>query len=116
MEVKKVNRVLFIVILIKLLGGLLTHSFTMIASCLLELLLLIVSKIAMIKGEDSTGRKIISILVGLIMILSAISLVVFSIINPISKVSAWIILFAIITMIVKYMANCYYTNVGRQFI
>ena len=113
-EVKKVNRVLFIVILIKILGGILTHSYTMIASCLLDLLLVIISRIAMIKGEDSKGKRIITLLVGFIMILSAISLVMFSIINPLVKVSAWIILFAIITMIVKYMANCYYTNVSYR--
>lgn len=113
-EVKKVNRVLFIVILIKILGGILTHSYTMIASCLLDLLLVIISRIAMIKGEDSKGKRIITLLVGFIMILSAISLVMFSIINPLGKVSAWIILFAIITMIVKYMANCYYTNVSYR--
>ena len=42
-EVKKFNRVLFLVVLIKILGGLLTHSYTMIASSLLELLLIILS-------------------------------------------------------------------------
>ena len=114
MEVKKVNRVLFIVVLIKLLGGLLTHSYTMISSCLLDLLLIIISKVAMIKKEDSKVRRVITSLIGFIMLLGAISVVVFSIIYPFGKVSAWIILFAVITMIVKYMANCYYTNVNYK--
>ena len=114
MEVKKVNRVLFIVVLLKILGGLLTHSYTMISSCVLDLLLIIISKIAMIKGEDSKGKRVVTFLIGLIMILSAIILVVFSVVHPFGKVSAWIILFAIVTMIVKYMANCYYTNVSYK--
>ncbi len=114
MEVKKVNRVLFIVILLKVLGGLLTKSYTMLTSSLLDLLLIIVSKVAMIKGEDTKGRRIISTILGLVMILSGIIMIVFSIKYPFGKVSAWIILFAIVTMIVKYMANCYYTNVNYR--
>ena len=80
MEVKKVNRVLFIVVLLKILGGLLTHSYTMISSCVLDLLLIIISKIAMIKGEDSKGKRVVTFLIGLIMILSAIILVILSIV------------------------------------
>ena len=114
MEVKKVNRVLFIVILLKVLGGLLTKSYTMLTSSLLDLLLIIVSKVAMIKGEDTKGRRVISTMLGLVMILSGIIMIVFSIKYPFGKVSAWIILFAIVTMIVKYMANCYYTNVNYR--
>lgn len=113
-EVKKFNRVLFMVVLIKILGGLLTHSYTMITSSVLELLLIIISKVAMIKKEDSKGRRVFTILIGLIMILSAVCLVVFSIKYPFGKVSAWIILFAFIIMIVKYMTSCYYTNVSYR--
>ena len=113
-EVKKFNRVLFLVVLIKILGGLLTHSYTMIASSLLELLLIIVSKVAVIKAEDTKYRRVITTIIGLIMILSAISLVVFSINNHMGKVSAWIILFAVLTMIAKYMTSCYYTNVSYR--
>lgn len=114
MEVKKVNRVLFIVVLLKILGGLLTHSYTMMASCLLDLLLIIISKIGMIKGEDSKGKRVLTVLFALIMIMSAVSMVTYSIMNHLGKISAWIILFAIVTMIVKYMANCYYTNVSYK--
>ena len=113
-EVKKINRVLFIVVLIKILGGVLTHSYAMISSSLLELLLIIISKVAMIKKEDSKGRRVITTMLGLIMILSSISLVVFSIMNHAGKVSAWIILFSFIIMIVKYMTSCYYTNVSYR--
>ena len=113
-EVKKINRVVFIVVLIKILGGLLTHSYTLIASSLLELLLIIISKVAMIKKEDSKCRRVITTILGLIMILSSVLLVVFSIKYPFGKVSAWIILFAFIIMIVKYMTSCYYTNVSYR--
>jgi divalent metal cation (Fe/Co/Zn/Cd) transporter len=68
----------------------------------------------MIKGEDTKGRRVITTLLGLVMILSGIIMVIFSIKYPFGKVSAWIILFAILTMIVKYMANCYYTNVNYK--
>lgn len=113
-EVKKFNRVLFLVVLIKILGGLLTHSYTMITSSLLELLLLIISKMAVIKGEDTKSKRVLTTIVGMIMILSSISLVVFSIMNHASIVSAWIILFAVLTMIAKYMSSCYYTNVSYR--
>jgi divalent metal cation (Fe/Co/Zn/Cd) transporter len=113
-EVKKINRVLFIVALIKILGGLLCHSYSMIASCLLDLLLIVVSRVAMIKGEDSKGKRIITTLIGLIMILSAVIMVIFGIKYSIGKVSAWIILFALVTMLVKYMINCFYTNINYR--
>ena len=63
-EVKKFNRVLFLVVLIKILGGLLTHSYTMIASSLLELLLIIVSKVAVIIAEDNKYRRVITTIIG----------------------------------------------------
>lgn len=114
MEVKKINRLLFIVVLIKILGGLLTHSYTMITSSVLELLLIVVSKVAVIKAEDSKGRRVITTLVGVIMLLSAFIMVAFSMKYSLGKVSAWIILFAVATMIVKYMSGCYYTNVSYR--
>lgn len=113
-EVKKINRVLFIVALIKILGGLLCHSYSMITSCLLDLLLIVVSRVAMIKGEDSKGKRIITTLIGLIMILSAVIMVMFGIKYSLGKVSAWIILFALVTMLVKYMINCFYTNINYR--
>ena len=113
-EVKRFNRVLFISILIKVLGGLLCHSYSMITSCLLDILLLIISRVAMIKAEDSKGRRIITAILGIIMILSAIVMVIFSIKYPFGKVSAWIIIFALITILVKYMISCYYTNLGSR--
>lgn len=113
-EVKKFNRVLFISILIKVLGGLLCHSYSMITSCLLDLLLLIISRVAMIKAEDSKGRRVITAILGVIMILSAIVMVIFSIKYPFGKVLAWIILFALVTILVKYMISCYYTNLGYR--
>lgn len=113
-EVKKINRMLFIVVLIKILGGLLTHSYTMITSSVLELLLIVVSKVAVIKAEDSKGRRVITTLVGIIMLLSAFIMVAFSMKYSLGKVSAWIILFAVATMIVKYMSGCYYTNVSYR--
>lgn len=113
-DVKKINRVLFIVALIKILGGLLCHSYSMIASCVLDLLLIVVSKVAMIKGEDSKNKRIITTLIGLIIILSAVIMMVFSIKYSLGRVSAWIILFALITMLVKYMINCFYTNINYR--
>ena len=113
-EVKNINRLLFIVVLIKILGGLLTHSYTMITSSVLELLLIVVSKVAVIKAEDSKGRRVITTLVGIIMLLSAFIMVAFSMKYSLGKVSAWIILFAVATMIVKYMSGCYYTNVSYR--
>ena len=48
------------------------------------------------------------------MILSAVIMVIFGIKYSISKVSAWIILFALVTMLVKYMINCFYTNINYR--
>lgn len=113
-EVKKYNRVLFLVVLIKILGGLLSHSYTMLASCVVDLLLIISSMIATIKNEGGRGNNIITTLIGLIMILSGIIMVVFSIRYDLGKVSAWIILFSFLTMTIKYMVSCYYTSVSYR--
>lgn len=113
-EVKKINRVLYIVILIKILGGLLCHSYSMIASSLLDLFLILLSKMVMVNKEDTKFNRVITTLIGLVMLLSGVLLTIYSFRNDLGKVSAWIILFAIVTMIVKYMINCFYTNVNYR--
>ena len=113
-EVKKINRILYIIVLVKILGGLLCRSYSMIASCLLDLFLIIISKMAMVNKEDSKGKKVTTTLIGLIMILSGVLLAIYSFRNDLGKVSAWIIFFGIVTMMVKYMINCFYTNVNYR--
>jgi len=113
-EVKKINRVLYIVILIKILGGLLCHSYSMIASSLLDLFLILLSKMVMVNKEDTKYNRVTTTLIGLVMLLSGVLLTIYSFRNDLGKVSAWILLFAIVTMIVKYMINCFYTNVNYR--
>ena len=89
------------VLIIKVLGGLLTKSFTLISTGILEGVLLTYFLLA----TNKTSKKydgIITSLMGLIIIIISLALLFLCIIRPVTKPSFFIILFVVICVLAKY--------------
>ena len=89
------------VLVIKVLGGLLTKSFTLISTGILEGVLLTYFLLA----TNKTSKKydgIITSLIGLIIIIISLALLFLCIIRPVTKPSFFIILFIVICVLAKY--------------
>lgn len=104
----------FVIFLIKVIGGLLTHSFTMIASGAYDLILILCSLIALKGNTESKKLGVVTIVVGILSILSAAGLVAWAFLTDINKTSLWVILFLVITLIMRYIVSCFYTNISYQ--
>ncbi len=104
----------FIVILIKAIGGLVTNSYTMIASSIYDLTLIIIMIMMTTKKENTKCKGIISSLIGFIFISLGIAITFLSVTNNHQKMSLWVILFVFISVIFRYLVNCIYTNNSYQ--
>jgi len=103
-----------IILLIKVVGGLLTHSFTMITSGAYDLVLILCSLIALKGNTESKKLGVLTIIIGILSLLSAGGLIAWAFLVDIKKTSLWVILFLIITLIMRYIVSCFYTNVSYQ--
>jgi len=104
----------FVIFLIKVIGGLLTHSFTMIASGAYDLILILCSLIALKGNTESKKLGVVTIVIGILSFVSAAGLVAWSFLTDINKTSLWVILFLVITLIMRYIVSCFYTNISYQ--
>ena len=104
----------FVIFLIKVIGGLLTHSFTMIASGAYDLILILCSLIALKGNTESKKLGVVTIVIGILSFVSAAGLVTWSFLTDINKTSLWVILFLVITLIMRYIVSCFYTNISYQ--
>lgn len=103
-----------IICLLKVVGGFLCNSYTMLTSSLFEIFLVIIS-LCVINGKDNKKYKgIISSVLGFIMILGSLGIIFVSNVVSVQKVSFWIILFVIILILIKYLVSCIYTNTSYQ--
>lgn len=103
-----------IIFILKVLGGFITHSYTMIASGIYDLVLIMCSLIAVKGNKDNKNLSIITIVIGILSILSVIGLGTFAILHDVKTTSLWVILFLIITLIMRYIVGCFYTNLSYQ--
>lgn len=103
-----------IIIIIKLLGGFITHSYAMIASTAFDICLLIIMLLTTSKKESTKKTSILSSIIGFIFILLGISTIFLRVINDNYKISFWIILFVFISVIIRYIINCIYTTNSYQ--
>ncbi len=113
-EVKSFIIALLIVVLLKVVGGILTHSYTLVMSGLLEVLLLIIGLSTIGKKNNRKRKAMLSSVYGFIMILAVISLLFAVSFIDINKVSLFVIIFILLTMVIKYMIGCYYTNLSYR--
>ncbi|MDE5888625.1 MAG: hypothetical protein K2H20_01250, partial [Bacilli bacterium] len=103
-----------IVLIIKVLGGILTHSYTMIASGIYDVALILVSLITIKLSENKKYKGVISSLLGLLIVILGIGIIFVSFVNKINRVSLFIILFILVSIIVRYMVSSFYTNISYQ--
>ena len=103
-----------IIFLIKVIGGFLAHSYTLVTSGVYDLLLIICTLIAIKGNTESKKLGIFTIILGLLSIMSAGGLIAFAFLTKIKITSLWVILFLIITLIMRYIVSCFYTNFSYQ--
>lgn len=113
-EVKTFILVDFVVLIVKLLGGFLCHSTTILASAIYDVALILVSLLTLEVKDNNKVKGIVSSLVGFIIVLLGIGVVFFSFIHPYEKTSLFIILFVLLSLILRYVVGCFYTNVSYQ--
>ena len=113
-EVRNFIIVDVIVLLITLLGGFVCRSNTMLALGILELLLIITSLCVVRRRENTKLKGIISSLFSFIFILGGLLFILYTFNTKVLYPSFWIILFMVITLIVKYLIGCFYTNINYQ--
>lgn len=104
----------FIVLLIKVLGGILCSSKTMLASAVLDISLIISGLIVCNSKENKKYKGIISSIIGLVIIILSLLMIFYSIITDIKKTSLLILIFIILSLIIRYIAVCFQTNASYQ--
>ncbi len=113
-DVKKIIIVDLIILIIKILGGLLCNSLTMLSSMILELMVIIIGLFLYKKSDNKKYKAIISSLMGFIIILSSLFLIYYGIVRDIKTTSWFIILFVLLIAIIRYITSCFMTNMSYQ--
>lgn len=103
-----------IILLVKVLGGYLSHSYTMIASGVYELTLILITLIASKVKENKKYKGILSSLLGFIFIALGLGIIFLSFITEIRRTSLLIILFILIVIITRYVVSCFNINFTYQ--
>ena len=113
-EVRNFIIVDLIVLIITVLSGFICKSNTMLALGILELLLLFTSLCVVKRRENTKFKGIISSLISFIFILCSLGFLLYVFKSCVLKPSLWLLLFLVISIIVKYLIGCFYTNVNYQ--
>lgn len=113
-EVKIFILVEVILLALKVLAGIVCNSNTMLASAILEIVL-ITSSLFVLKQRDNKKYKgIISSVYGFIVILLGLGITFYSVVSDIKKVSWLILLFIFISVLVRYIVGCFYSNTNYK--
>lgn len=104
----------FIVLVLKVCGGLLTHSYTFLASGIFDGLLIISYLLACGKNNNNKLKGVFTSIFGLLVILSGLSIIFVSFTNDIKRTSLFLIIFILLTLICRYLITCFYTNSSYQ--
>lgn len=103
-----------IVLLVKVLGGLLVHSYTMLASGVCDVAFIIVTLLTIKVKENSKVKGIFSSFIGFVLILLGIGTIFLSFLTGYHKQSFFILLFILLSLIIRYAVSCFCTNVSYQ--
>lgn len=103
-----------VVLLVKVLGGILTHSYTMIASGVYDVALILISLVTIKLGENKKYKGIISSVLGILIIILGLGIIFISFVNGVNKVSLFILFFILLSIIVRYIVSCFFTNISYQ--
>ena len=111
-EVKKFLIASLIVFILKVVGGLVCSSYTLLASSLFEFVILVLSLFCYKDKENKKYKAIISSLMGFIIILLGLGIIFTSFILDIEKTSLFVLLFIFVAVMVKYAVGCFTTNIN----
>lgn len=101
--------VCLVILIIKIIGGIFTNSYTLASSAILECILLTYFLLSN-KKENKKGYGILTSFIGLLFIIISIGLLFISIIKEPTKPSYFIILFIIICILAKYAVTSFRIN------
>ncbi len=110
--VKNFILVEILLVILKIVGGLVSHSNAMLASSLLEIVLLIISLFVIKQNDNKKIKGIVSSVLGFIIILSGIGMIYYTLVSKFEKVSWLILLFVILVVIARYLVGCFYANIN----
>ncbi len=109
-EVKKFIIASLVIMLLKIVGGLLCNSYTLIESSIYELLMIVLITLTSKNKENNKKKALLSSLIGLVFVIlgTLVTLLLFT--YPVTKVSFGIILFVILSVFIRYAVGCFTTN------
>jgi divalent metal cation (Fe/Co/Zn/Cd) transporter len=103
-----------VLVLLKLLAGFVCHSYSMLASCLIEVVL-IISLLPVLKYKDNNKFKgLLSSVWGFIILCLGLGMIFYIVISKIQKVSWFILLFIFLSLLARYTVGCFYTNANYR--
>ena len=104
-----------IVLLLKVVCGFLLHSYTMLASGVIEVLLIVGTLLLSKKIEgNKKSRGILTALFGALIVFSSLVVLFFAFTTKLRKTSLLIILPVLVCLISRYVVSSFYTNSGYQ--
>ena len=109
-EVKTFIIVEILLAILKVVAGLVCHSYAMIASSLLEIVIIISSLLVVKRKDNKKYKGIITSVWGFIITLLGLGMIFWSVIAKVQKVSWLILLFLFICVLARYMVGCFYSN------
>ncbi len=113
-EVKNFILADIVVLLLKVVAGFVCHSYTFLATGILDLLLILFSLFVYKRKENRKWKGIISSLLGFVVILGVIGFNMYVFQAKIWKPSLWILLFMVLALLARYLIGCFYTNIHYQ--
>lgn len=111
-EVKVFIIVEVILAILKVIAGLLCSSYTMLASCLLEVFLIVTSLFVIKQKDNKKYKGILSSILGFITIILGLGLIFLVVTLKVQKVSWFILLFIFLCLLARYAVGCFYTNLN----
>ena len=112
-QIKKYIITNFIILILKVIGGLFLHSNTLLASSIIELVL-IINSILTISKENKIYKNVISILYALSIIIGLVFLNYYSITNENNNPSLLIIIILIVCLFTRYVVSVLGINKTNQ--
>lgn len=109
-EIKKFLLVEVLLVLLKGLGGLLSHSITFYVSCLFELFLCLSFFLSYLNKENKKYKSILSSFLAFLFFMGSVGLIFLSFITEVKKMSWFFLFFFLICFFLRYIVLFYSIN------
>jgi len=113
-DIKNFILVDIFIFFVKILGGLLCHSYSFMASAIYDLAFILVSLLTVRVSKNKKGEGIFSSFIGILIILLGLGILFVSFINEVKIVSFFILLFVLLSIVGRYVVSCFSTNSSYQ--